>query len=202
MCAGCQQRKYPRVEEVNPWRSNLRGDDRRGAVTELIIRTLGGFLQIGGFVTVALGITAARRRWAPERGILLKLGRGLDRLIRSRAEPVESISGILKSAEQPDTNRATGIVTVPNPTLEDRVAALESEADNLAKQTADLAQEARRRAEAVEEERTARERSTAALATNIEELAVGNLTQETVGVVLFVVGVVLTTWAPELARIF
>lgn len=167
------------------------------------IRSVGGILQIGGLFVAAAGITAARRRWAPEqRGVLGRIGRLVDRVLGRR----QHVTGAGASIGVAVTSSGAGTVTPlasSKRTLEQRVSALEARAEQSDKRAhaieQGLVKEARERKAADKQESAAREAAVGRLDKAVVELATGDLREEALGVFLFVVGVVLATWSEQIA---
>jgi len=176
------------------------------ATWELALRTFGGVLQLAGFIMLAAGITAARRRWDPDRpGIVGTVGRAVDRLL---GRPPEPITGTVVMTEAADIAVSAGTVVTDvmgKRSLEQRVTALEARSERhdegLTQLQRDLAGEQVDREAADTTEQRAREEAVKRLDETVVELATGDLREEAIGVFVFLVGVVLTTWSPELAGV-
>jgi hypothetical protein len=171
---------------------------------ETLLRSVGGLLQLGGFILTALGVTSARRRWAPQRGILNALGRFADRLFAKR--PASSGGSVADVRPSPS---ARGLVSFrledPPGTLDQRVEVLERRLTEVQQRTGELrdalAAEVERRADGEEAHREALAASERRIDQDLSELAAGNLRQEAIGVLLFTVGVTLATWSQEAASL-
>lgn len=183
--------------------------------SEAIPRSAGGLLQIGGVVTVALGIHELRRQF------------NLPRLLDEVSEEGRRIAAHVKrlwwritgSSPPPKIGYGYGVGTAggfgsahavalpgPNAPVEERLVWLEKEVSSLQTATvrlrSDLQQEANKRAEAIEAERNAREERAQAMELQLRNMAVGGIHLELVGLCWLFLGIILVTWPGEIGSAF
>ena len=171
------------------------------ATWEAVMRSIGGAFQIGGVATVAVAIRETRKE-LNRSGIFgraktwLKRFKRRDAVIRAAAirgtvTVSDTVDAVLtRDWEGLDTDQRLDELKRRIERLEDKTAQGQQEMNrSQAEQTKALAQES--------SERIAADNKTA---TRIENLSGGNLRVETWGASLFLLGIALTTWAPELSR--
>ena len=175
------------------------------ATWEVVLRWSGGVLQLAGFILLAVGITATRRRWDPDRpSIVGRVGLAVDRMLGRKPEPRTGTFVVLDPA---DVSISVGTTEPPvgKPSIEQRVAAVEAQTarqdEDLARLQRDFAKEQADREAAAATEQRSREEAITRLDKTVVELATGDLREEAIGVFVFLVGVVLATWCPELAGV-
>lgn len=165
-----------------------------GATPATIAAWAGAALQVGGLVTVAVGIRKLRRKFN-EPGIFVRAyAAARERIARLLTKP----RNIALHAEAADyavgTDHAELTVKAgPGAPVERRVEILEGELERLRERVGRDREQVTRLDDAVTRERTERTRADAALAEAHRDLAAGGLDLQTVGLVWLVAGVVLGT---------
>lgn len=181
-------------------------------MTETTIRTLGGLAQLFGVLLVALGVWQTRRGFTERPGILGGVSRTakrtLDRLKQSiprrrRGQVVQV--GLAAEGEAATGLRARVTRRFEGLTFDQLRSRLETALNGLQKEVDTLREtieaEGEKRARGLESEREAREIAIEELRSQIEIFAGSNLRLEATGAALFFAGIVLTTWAPEIASL-
>lgn len=181
---------------------------QRSMTLETILRWVGGILQIGGVITVALNVRSTRvilgqdSAWHRAKQWSITQWRRLTRQSTViEATPADAVAGgssvdVLVSSQG----------TVSHPDIEEQVKQLRRDVDRLREELRELKdrltndlQEARRH---LEERVTGLNQSIGVLEDKVENLTGGNLRWQTIGVVLFLFGIAIQTFAPELDSLF
>jgi hypothetical protein len=185
------------------------------STTEARVRTAGGFLQVAGLLTVAVGISTVRRDFGLP-GTLSEIftevwdclratGLHLWRTFGHRS-PKVLVAGTVSITARGNL-RAHGKGRLgPNASTDQRLTTLENKVDRLEdaawKLREDLEQEVERRQQAITTEGKIREDAGRALQERLSKVAVGGIRLQTVGLVWLFVGILLATWSQEFARLF
>ena len=169
---------------------------------EQIVRLTGLVLQLCGLVTVALGIRYTRKLFG--RAPLQELARmWLHRFPRWPRDAQVHVTGT--GSMTAGVGIVSGRLEVVPKTLKARVAALENVASELQKDVdglrAAISSQAAEHAQALAEERDTRSDEDRRLGEQLESASAGGLYLSLVGVVWLLVGVVLSTSAPEIAAL-
>jgi hypothetical protein len=184
---------FPALAMSTVWIRYGPGDDMR-------VRIAGFLLSLLGVGLVAIDIRAKTRAFKKP-SLIARV-----RAWVSRRPPLLSSQGTtvnLGAAAAGGSSRLSGTLTTraPRTTLDERVAGLEEDVrklrDELSKTTLDIRTEADRRARDIEETRRASATAVGALSSQIEDLSVGGLNFEAVGVVWVMVGTFVSTF-PDL----
>jgi acetylornithine deacetylase/succinyl-diaminopimelate desuccinylase-like protein len=185
------------------------------STTEARIRTAGGFLQIAGLLTVAIGISTLRRDFGLP-GTLSEItaealqwlrvtSSRLWRAFGHRSAKV-LVAGADSFAVAANWRAHVKVRSAPNATTDQRLTTLESNVDvldaALLKLREDLDHEVEQRKQAIATESRIREDTRQTLQERLADVAVGGIRLQTVGLVLLFFGILLATWSPELARLF
>jgi hypothetical protein len=154
----------------------------------------GAALQVGGLVTVAVGIRKLRRKYNQPGVLAQAYGAVRDRVNRLRAKP----RNIVLHAEAGDYalvgEEVEAILKAgPETPIERRVEILEGEQERLRERVGRDRERVTRLDDAVTRERAERTSADDALAEAHRDLAAGGLDLQTVGLVWLVAGVVLGT---------
>lgn len=182
--------------------------------TETFIRTTGGVLEILGIGIIAWGISDLRRHFGlkPTFSEMMAdwvaFGRAThQRVLQAlrRRAPKSIVTGTGHVTIDGFAVRARGRVgSSPEWTVDERIAHLERRLngveDALWKTEDDLGRETKQRIEAIAAERQTREADHRQLNDQLEELAVGGIRLETVGLFWLLGGVLLTTWSAEIEK--
>jgi hypothetical protein len=172
-----------------------------GNPTEARIRLTGLVLQILGIGTVAWGIRTTRRLFGRP-GMLALACRWLANFPRYGGRTI-SVGGIATAST---AVRGRGFVTTAaaDDSVEARLVALEKNMDHVNDRVSGLQAEIDQKVDehrrALEEERQARSKEAGELRERLEATETGGLHVSAVGAVWLIVGVALSTAAPELAR--
>lgn len=164
---------------------------------ELTVRTVGFALQVLGFVLVWLDVTAAATKH--------KIPTVFETL-RNRFKRTHHLTATgISTGSATISGKATMVVTAnkSEPTLEERVAAIEQEHSAIKKDLTELRAEAKASKTEVVALIDERSRNLSeelqVIKTEIKEAAAGLIHIETIGVVLFGVGSTLSTFSNEIA---
>jgi hypothetical protein len=172
---------------------------------EARVRTTGMLLQLLGVGTVAVGLSQTRRLFGRASAVQ-RVGSWLSRLwsvvAPSRSATVHAVAAAAGAVALTGSARAR-VGAGPDTPLDRRVAILE-ENHNLLQQRVDQQEiETGKRVQAVrteiQAERRAREAEHRLTAGKLEELAVGGLHLESVGVLWLLLGVIATSLSQEIA---
>lgn len=185
-----------------------------GASDDVVHRTAGGVLQLLGVGTMALGISQLRRMFGLENTVaemisewgvyLRKLWERIAQIFGKKRGVTVSVGSAHITAGAA-TMRAHGTVAPgPNASVDDRLRMLERQYAQLSKWVFEvegkLQEEAKKHADALRAERQARESALGDLQRTLRALATGGIRLQLVGVIWFLAGISLATWAPEIAR--
>jgi hypothetical protein len=157
----------------------------------------GGACELIGLTMVGIGITNTRRAFTERPPVAAKFLRVARRLLRIKERPVtldihSSVVGVSSTAARLSITRNWEGLDVEERLR--RLQALITEHEEMIDQLFErLNQEERERQQANHAERTERQSLYNDLEARIREAAAGGLTQETVGVTLFIFGVILAT---------
>jgi acetylornithine deacetylase/succinyl-diaminopimelate desuccinylase-like protein len=179
------------------------------------IRTAGGFLQIAGLLTVAVGISTVRREFGLPGtlseittevwGCLRATGLRLWRTFGHRSAKV-LVAGSASFAVAATGRAHVKVRSAPDATTDQRLTTLENNVDHLEdaawKLREDLEQEVEQRKQAIATESKIREDAGRALHERLSDVAVGGIRLQTVGLVWLFLGILLATWSQEFARLF
>ena len=182
---------------------------------EFTLRTTGGLLQIFGIFSVALGIRKLRRSFGlrPVSVEILsefwawtvQFGRRIARMFGRGRDVTVTASANLRTAGALSTARAK-IGRGPNLSVEQRLEFLERSFDNMQdftyKLQDDVQNEIDLRKAAIAAERADREKHIAEVRSQVNELAVGGIQLQIVGILWLLFGVALATWSQEIAPLF
>jgi len=169
------------------------------------LRYAGLGLQLLGITTIVVGLQDRRRLF--DRPSLFEYTR---RWLERRPRWNAATNVVALTATMTDSASAKDTISIwrsipADATVEERLAALEANIDNLkTKQTqtsTDLHDEIKKRTEAGDVERKARESAIEALQTRVASLGVGDLHLETAGVFWLILGVILATIPQEIAHV-
>lgn len=166
------------------------------------LQLAGGVCEFLGLVFVAAGITRTRRRFTRDPSIVQKSWSAVTRFVgRFRRREHRVVTGSAHMTLGALTSKARGRVSLgawDDVDLEERVERLkehmarhEKELDGILDQ---IDREAADRTAADDLERQLRESQDQELKDLVEEAAAGDLRLETLGVGLFVLGIILQTW--------
>jgi hypothetical protein len=177
------------------------------------LRTTGGVLELWGLVAVGWGITARRSEFGVP-SVFREIGQEIRDGLAPALQRLQKLLGKKKSHRLIAGHASFGVsasvgevearvIPGPNSSVERRVELLERDVAELYKKVRTikdgLAAEIADRKADVLAEADKRTKADEELAAQLKGLAVGNVRLEIVGVVWLLVGVVLATWANEIA---
>ncbi len=169
------------------------------------LRLSGMTLELLGILTVAFGLKEKRVLFQRP-GLLDHFRSWLNSRPRLGAKPrTVSITGVGGIGSAGGVGRASvWRGTPPDATIEARLATLEANVLGLREEQSEidkqLHEEIRNRNEALKGEREAREVATRELRTQLDTFGAGNLNIEAAGIFWLVLGVILATASPEVAK--
>lgn len=171
---------------------------------EQTIRITGMVLEIFGLGTVAWGVSQTRRRFGRP-SIVALTRQWLGQIPRWPRNHVISLAGVA-SAGAVGSARGHAVYGVgPNPTIEERVDALEKNLKGLDERfnqaRNEIEAKVRKQSESIDEERRTRASADENLRKTIEDTETGGLHLSAVGLVWLLVGLILSTIPEELAAL-